>query len=283
MRAFLIIALIVIMGLLYFNFAYSNVDLTPGASAQSALMPTPTLWSLWPTATPFPSNPPAAQLQGAPSQTQVQQAIPVTGNCVPGTVGCDYPANITTFVYPVYVTNAIPVTGIACTNPYVVQYGDWLSSISARCNTSVSEMLALNPFIFNPDLIFPGQVLWLFPPTATSTGNGVPVTGVVEPTPVPVQVNPVVLEPFAATLPGGTTVHVKVNQFPTNVPINIGIGHVGQGFQVVNQGITSATGGFETVVTIPDVPASQEQWVVIVVTTNGTLVQSQSKPFSITK
>ena len=47
---------------------------------------------------------------------------------------------------------------------YVVQRGDTLSIIARRFGTTVSAILARNPQITNPDLIFPGQVITI--PTA---------------------------------------------------------------------------------------------------------------------
>jgi spore coat assembly protein SafA len=101
-----------------------------------------------------------------------------------------------------------------CTDPYTVQRGDYLASIARNCGTSVQALLAANPTIRNPNLIFPGQVLRLgltatpavtitgtlltTPATATVTGTpgtltptsgtatgGVPVTGGGTSTPVP--------------------------------------------------------------------------------------------------
>ncbi len=42
---------------------------------------------------------------------------------------------------------------------YTVVQGDTLSSIAQRFNTTVSDLLALNPQIIDPDSIFPGQII----------------------------------------------------------------------------------------------------------------------------
>lgn len=52
---------------------------------------------------------------------------------------------------PVYV----PVYG----GTYVVQYGDTLQKIAGRIGTSVANILAVNPQIVNPNLIYVGQVI----------------------------------------------------------------------------------------------------------------------------
>src|SRR6266508_5513137 len=50
---------------------------------------------------------------------------------------------------------------------YVVQWGDTLGKISARTGISVPSLLALNPQIWNPSLIYAGQVINL-------PGGGIP-------------------------------------------------------------------------------------------------------------
>ena len=42
---------------------------------------------------------------------------------------------------------------------YVVQYGDTLRKIAARIGSTVSDILAVNPQIWNPNLIYAGQVI----------------------------------------------------------------------------------------------------------------------------
>ena len=47
-------------------------------------------------------------------------------------------------------------------NYYTVQKGDTLSGIASRFNTTVSRLVALNPHIKNPNLIYPGDVIRLY-------------------------------------------------------------------------------------------------------------------------
>ena len=45
---------------------------------------------------------------------------------------------------------------------YVVVKGDTLSKIAARYGTSIKNLLAVNPRITNPDLIYIGEVIRLY-------------------------------------------------------------------------------------------------------------------------
>ncbi len=59
-----------------------------------------------------------------------------------------------------------------CGDKYTVQRGDYLVKIANKCGTTVSAILAANPSIKNPSLIYPGQVL-----TMPKEGQNVPITG----------------------------------------------------------------------------------------------------------
>ena len=45
---------------------------------------------------------------------------------------------------------------------YVVKRGDTLSAIARRYGTTVSRLMALNPYIENANLIYPGDVIRLY-------------------------------------------------------------------------------------------------------------------------
>jgi LysM repeat protein len=72
-----------------------------------------------------------------------------------------------------------PVNNPTNGGTYVVQYGDTLGIIAASMGSSVSAILAVNPQIWNPSLIYVGQVINL----PGSTG-GVIAT-IVPPNPIP--------------------------------------------------------------------------------------------------
>lgn len=53
---------------------------------------------------------------------------------------------------------------------YIVQRGDTLSAIARRFNTTVSAILAANPEITDPNVIFPGQVIIIPSPGPVPVG-----------------------------------------------------------------------------------------------------------------
>ena len=89
---------------------------------------------------------------------------------------------ITIMVTSTVVVAAPPkVDAATCSGTYTVVAGDYLSLIASRCSVNVSDILALNPDITNPNLIFPGQVINVTgtpssTATTTTTSVVVPVT-----------------------------------------------------------------------------------------------------------
>eukprot|EP00803_Ostreobium_quekettii_P010872 evm.model.scf_2714.1 EVM.evm.TU.scf_2714.1 scf_2714:6202-6822(+) len=66
-----------------------------------------------------------------------------------------------------------PITVRAqCVSPYVVQEGDFLSKIAEMMGISVEEILAANPQITDPDLIFSGMSLTIPCPTPSAPNPG---------------------------------------------------------------------------------------------------------------
>src|SRR5690349_4663138 len=55
--------------------------------------------------------------------------------------------------------NPGPVSYPTYSGTYMVQWGDTLGKISARTGFSVASLLAVNPQIWNPSLIYAGQVI----------------------------------------------------------------------------------------------------------------------------
>jgi LysM repeat protein len=63
-----------------------------------------------------------------------------------------------------------------CGSTYVVQPGDWLSKIAARCGVTLSALYAANPWAAYYYYIYPGQVLNI-PGGGPVPGGGTPVPG----------------------------------------------------------------------------------------------------------
>ena len=288
MRAFTVLVLLGLLLVIFVTSSFANVDLTPynGSTPQTNYAATPITPMNFQAATPTPTvTGPSVQVQ---SGGQNCANLPLTGGCtaatpaVPVTGGCPAPSvpvnGTCVYYYPYPYYPSVPVTGAVCPNPYMVQYGDTLSRIAQRCGTSVGALLALNPnFQYNPNLIYPGQTLWLYPVT------GIPQTGGggVSPT-VVVPVNPVTLNPSIVQIPAGSTLNVTVLNFPANTPVSIGVGRQGVGYQVVNRGITDAEGTLRTTIVVPAALDPQQAWRVAVVTTTAPIVQYLSPPFYIT-
>lgn len=70
----------------------------------------------------------------------------------------------------------VPVTGSGG-QTYTVVSGDWLSTIAQRFNTTVQSIVNVNPWISNPNLIFPGWVITLPSGSSSSSSSGIPATG----------------------------------------------------------------------------------------------------------
>ena len=47
-------------------------------------------------------------------------------------------------------------------NYYIVKRGDTLSAIAVKHHTTVNKLLALNPYIANANLIYPGDIIRLY-------------------------------------------------------------------------------------------------------------------------
>lgn len=112
------------------------------------------------------------------------------------------------------VTNpVIPITGSDVIS-YTVQPGNDLYDIAQTYNTTVSVLMALNPQITNPALIYSGEVLQV--PVGTVTYPTIPITG---------SGPSAVISPSSGSQ--GSYVQVVVSGFPANTPIQIGLHKLG--------------------------------------------------------
>lgn len=120
--------------------------------------------------TSFASTGGALAWSGCPAQVVVQwgDTMSSIASVCSTTVEAILAANpgIDWWVYPGQILN-LPA-GYAYTPPivyyptystYVIKWGDTLGNIAANMGFSLSDLLAVNPQIWNPSLIYPGQVI----------------------------------------------------------------------------------------------------------------------------
>jgi LysM repeat protein len=195
----------------------------------------------------------------------------------------------------------VPVTG-DCTDPYIVQQGDYLSRIASICGTTVGSIRLANPEITNINLIYPGMLIRIPGGVPVQPQQPLPVTGgekdplfqwtatppaVIAPTPlllatatpeIQTDVSP---EVGAPVFRAGTEMRVRALSLPPNTPVSIAIGPVGGDYAVVASGVTDAQGNLSMFVTVPDAPNEILPHVVVVTTTIEPFAQTISPPFYI--
>ncbi len=125
-----------------------------------------------------------------------------------------------------------------CGSSYVVQPGDWMAKIARYCGVSYSALLAANPQVATPWLIYPGQVL------------NVPGSG---------QVYPAVTISPTSGVPG-TTITITGTGFPANTAVYYGAAR-NQGYNPNVPAVTSnGSGAFTAQVAIPTSANAGEKW-----------------------
>src|SRR6266508_362784 len=113
------------------------------------------------------------------------------------------------------------------TGTYIVQRGDTLSGIASRFGVSIYDMWAANPFIWNVNLIYTGQVLNV-PTSSRSTVVSTPTT---EPVPLSYGVVPL----------GSPTGRIKLSN-RANADVYVSLqGTTRDGFHVINEYPVSGT------------------------------------------
>jgi LysM repeat protein len=149
-----------------------------------------------------------------------------------------------------------------CGDTYTVLTGDSLAKIAALCETSLSTILALNPQITNPNLVFPGQTLNLtgdIPATyttgTTTTGNTTS-SGAAS---VTVSTNRAEI---------GDDVTVSISGFPAYADVDYRVGPLNKDYLDVYDGTVARDGTGSMTVTIPDTAITGAYWVVTVTTTS---------------
>lgn len=143
---------------------------------------------------------------------------------------------------------------------YTVRPGDIVSEIAARHGMSPSVLLAANPQITHPNLIFPGQRLVI---------PGLPG------------------EPVVALSPHrgqpGTPIRVEVNRFPPGALAEVSLAPEQAATGITETGRINAAGRLVSVLAIPGYAVPQEQWLATVTATgpSGVLVEAVSNPFTV--
>ena len=144
------------------------------------------------------------------------------------------------------------------TMTYLVRPPDTLEAIAERFGVTVEEMLEANPEIDDPEDIEAGQEL-VIPPTG---------------------LHPVVdIEPTAG--PPGTEIQVSASDFPTDIPLTIGLGRWGSEPTVSHEVTADDDGNVNTTITLPEEAMANEEWVVLVQTVDLPRVEALSERFNV--
>ncbi len=150
--------------------------------------------------------------------------------------GLIYPGQIIRII----AGSRIPDTG----GNYTVKSGDTLGGIADQFNTTVKELLRLNPYILDPRFIYIDQVIVL--PGKTS--------------------GPRISLLNDSVKPGGQ-VQVAVYGFPANTQIDYRAGVHGGPYTVIKDGVTDADGYATAYITIPYTADPDHPWEIQVTTT----------------
>ncbi len=152
---------------------------------------------------------------------------------------------------------APPTNPTPCESPYTVAYGDTLSGIAYRCGTRVAALMALNPDITDPALIYAGQTIVL-PGSGDQNGRAVSI------------------RPDSG--PAGTTITVYASGFPSGAEVDIGLGAPESEYSVITTREIGSDGELRATVQIPPTYSTGDY--VAVVALNGE--ETVSEPFTVT-
>ena len=147
-----------------------------------------------------------------------------------------------TILLPGAVT-VIPNTG---QEVYIVKPLDNMSQIAVNFGVSLNALIAANPGIADPSLIYTGERI-LIP----NTTPGIPNTG---------GAPSIQLDQTAG--PAGTVIYVNGANFPANVGVNINLGQEGTSLESVLAVDTGIDGRFSVAVTIPATAIPGTTWIV---------------------
>jgi len=144
------------------------------------------------------------------------------------------------------VSNTFTVgTAASDKKEYTVVSGDNLHKIASRFNTTVAAIVAVNPKITNPNLIFPRMVLTI---SVNQTGAAV------------------ALIPYTGT--AGSKITVVADGFPASQNVDVRLELQGSSTVVIVDGKTDTSGYLKIDVTLPTSAKAGEKWAVRVITTD---------------
>jgi LysM repeat protein len=151
----------------------------------------------------------------------------------------------TSIIYPGQVLNILPdARPPAYPNTYMVQPGETLSSIAYKYDTTVKELIRVNPEILDPRFIYVNQVLHL-PGDISGPRIGL----------------------SADSVKPGWYLEVKVYGFPPNTDIDYRFGKEGGPYTAVVDGLTGPDGSTTGYVTFPYSAKAGDKWEIQVLTT----------------
>jgi LysM repeat protein len=145
----------------------------------------------------------------------------------------------------IYLPGSVLVDPNSGATFYIVQTGDYLGAIAQRFGVSIAALLAANPQIQNPSLIYPGTRITI------PAGNSIPVSG----SGPQLQIAPQSGQP-------GSQVSVVGSGFPGNVTVYVSASLRGQAPSVTVAASTDANGNFTTQLTIPASAVPGDNWVI---------------------
>lgn len=152
-----------------------------------------------------------------------------------------------------------------CNRTETVVVGDTLREIANRCTTTVNDLLAANPEIRNPNLIYPGQLLTI-PNQNDDQVDSSPDDSAVTVSP--------------STGEAGISVQLQAGGFPPNTPLEIGFGRVESEYDLIAQATADANGNLNRSVRVPNFADAGDRFVFVVLP-RGSTVELFSNVFTV--
>jgi len=151
---------------------------------------------------------------------------------------------------------------VPATITYTVQPGDWLTQLAERFDTTVADILDLNPEITNPNLIRPGQELILPVGAAGARAESV------------------IIAPDSG--PPGTPIAITASGFPANTEVTVSLGEQNADPFSTIRARTDANGILNTEVVLPAAAQLNEQWNITVSVPGQPTVRATAPDFIVT-